>query len=92
MVHRSSTRQQNQLIFTGGGSAAASVQPTFFGSSCTAINVVAIHDYTECVPLSLLLAMALGDNLADGNALQRVRQLLAIRNQSGPGRGEEAHH
>ncbi|KAJ7606952.1 hypothetical protein DFH06DRAFT_1018939, partial [Mycena polygramma] len=37
----------NQLIFTGGGSAAASVQSTFFGSSCAGIDVVAIHDYTD---------------------------------------------
>ncbi|KAJ6517254.1 hypothetical protein C8R47DRAFT_1062949 [Mycena vitilis] len=37
----------NQLIFTGGGSAAASVQSTFFGSSCPGIDVVAIHGYTN---------------------------------------------
>ncbi|KAJ6462127.1 glycoside hydrolase family 5 protein [Mycena sanguinolenta] len=37
---------QNQLIFTGGGSAGASAQSAFFSSSC-AINVVAIHDYTD---------------------------------------------
>ncbi|KAJ7764361.1 glycoside hydrolase family 5 protein [Mycena metata] len=44
---RNNVGDRNQLIFTGGGSAGASVQPTFFGSSCPAIDVVAIHDYTE---------------------------------------------
>ena len=37
----------NQLIFTGGGSAAASVQPYFFSSNCPAIDVIAIHDYND---------------------------------------------
>ncbi|KAJ3911098.1 glycoside hydrolase family 5 protein [Lentinula edodes] len=35
-----------QLIFTGGGSAASSVQSVFFSSSC-AIDVVAVHDYND---------------------------------------------
>ncbi|KAJ7903193.1 glycoside hydrolase superfamily [Mycena leptocephala] len=51
---RNNTGDRNQLIFTGGGAAAASIQPTFFGSSCKAIDVVAVHDYTECVVITLL--------------------------------------
>ncbi|KAF5360071.1 hypothetical protein D9758_007553 [Tetrapyrgos nigripes] len=43
---RNNVGDRNQLIFTGGGSAAASVQSTFFSSSC-AIDVVAIHDYND---------------------------------------------
>ncbi|KAJ6498680.1 glycoside hydrolase family 5 protein [Mycena vulgaris] len=44
---RNNVGDRNQLIFTGGGSAGASVQSFFFGSSCPAIDVVAIHDYTD---------------------------------------------
>ncbi|KAF9461513.1 glycoside hydrolase family 5 protein [Collybia nuda] len=44
---RNNVGDRNQLIFTGGGSAASSVQSVFFGSSCPAIDVVAIHDYND---------------------------------------------
>ncbi|KAJ7874393.1 glycoside hydrolase family 5 protein [Mycena leptocephala] len=64
---RNNTGDRNQLIFTGGGSAAASVQPTFFGSSCTAIDVVAIHDYTDgydsYLPSAISQAQAVGKKL-----------------------------
>ncbi|KIK55243.1 glycoside hydrolase family 5 protein [Collybiopsis luxurians FD-317 M1] len=43
---RNNVGDRDQLIFTGGGSAAASVQSTFFSSSC-AVDVVAIHDYND---------------------------------------------
>ncbi|KAJ3854122.1 glycoside hydrolase family 5 protein [Lentinula lateritia] len=43
---RNNVGDTNQLIFTGGGSAASSVQPIFFSSSC-AIDVVAVHDYND---------------------------------------------
>ncbi|KAF7328625.1 Glycoside hydrolase family 5 protein [Mycena sanguinolenta] len=49
---RNNVGDPNQLIFTGGGSAGADVQSAF-SSSC-AINVVAIHDYTECVACRIL--------------------------------------
>ncbi|KAF8181368.1 glycoside hydrolase family 5 protein [Mycena galopus ATCC 62051] len=61
------TAQQNQLIFTGGGSAGASVQPIFFNSSCAAIDVVAIHDYTDgydsYMPAAVSQAQAAGKKL-----------------------------
>ncbi|KAK7033943.1 hypothetical protein VNI00_012570 [Paramarasmius palmivorus] len=44
---RNNVGDRNQLIFTGGGSAAASVQSFFFSSSCPAVDVVAIHDYND---------------------------------------------
>lgn len=44
---RNNVGNPNQLIFTGGGSAGASVQSYFFSSSCPGIDVVAIHDYTD---------------------------------------------
>ncbi|KAF5346798.1 hypothetical protein D9758_015724 [Tetrapyrgos nigripes] len=44
---RKNVEDKNQLIFTGGGSAAASVQPDFFKPSCSGIDVVAIHDYND---------------------------------------------
>lgn len=50
---RNNVGDRNQLIFTGGGSAAASVQSYFFGSNCPAIDVVAIHDYNEYAFYSL---------------------------------------
>ncbi|KAJ3893878.1 glycoside hydrolase family 5 protein [Lentinula edodes] len=43
---RNNVGDTNQLIFTGGGSAASSVQSIFFSSSC-AIDVVAVHDYND---------------------------------------------
>ncbi|KAF8826204.1 hypothetical protein HHX47_DHR6000617 [Lentinula edodes] len=43
---RNNVGDTNQLIFTGGGSAASSVQSVFFSSSC-AIDVVAVHDYND---------------------------------------------
>ncbi|TFK50436.1 glycoside hydrolase [Heliocybe sulcata] len=43
---RGNVGNPNMLIFTGGGSGSASVQSTFFSSSC-AIDVVAIHDYND---------------------------------------------
>jgi len=43
---RNNVGDTNQLILTGGGSAASSVQSTFFSSSC-AIDVVAVHDYND---------------------------------------------
>jgi len=43
---RNNVGDPDQLILTGGGSAAASVQSTFFSSSC-AIDVVSIHDYND---------------------------------------------
>jgi len=62
---RANVGDHNQLIFTGGNSAATSVQSGchslmsdlalitlpgyFFSSSCPAVDVVEIHDYTECV-------------------------------------------
>ncbi|KAF7351808.1 hypothetical protein MVEN_01141700 [Mycena venus] len=64
---RSNTGDRNQLIFTGGGSAAASVQPTFFSSSCPAIDVVAIHDYNDdydsFMPSAISQAKAAGKKL-----------------------------
>ncbi|KAJ6552845.1 hypothetical protein B0H19DRAFT_1210978 [Mycena capillaripes] len=61
------TSKRNQLIFTGGGSAGASVQSTFFGSSCSAIDVVAIHDYTEAydnyMPSAISQAQVAGKKL-----------------------------
>ncbi|KAJ7509047.1 glycoside hydrolase family 5 protein [Mycena galericulata] len=63
---RNNVGDPNQLIFTGGGSAAASVQSTFFQSSC-AINVVAIHDYTDgydsYMPSAISQAKAAGKKL-----------------------------
>jgi len=44
---RNNVGNKDQLIFTGGGSASASVQSYFFSSSCPAIDVVAIHDYND---------------------------------------------
>uniref|UniRef100_A0A0W0F991 mannan endo-1,4-beta-mannosidase n=1 Tax=Moniliophthora roreri TaxID=221103 RepID=A0A0W0F991_MONRR len=44
---RNNVGDRNQLIFTGGGSAAASVQSFFFSGSCPAVDVVAIHDYND---------------------------------------------
>ncbi|KAF7314147.1 Glycoside hydrolase [Mycena chlorophos] len=43
---RNNVGDKNQLIFTGGGSAAASVQSLFFQSSCE-VDVIAIHDYND---------------------------------------------
>ncbi|KAG5638029.1 hypothetical protein H0H81_002230 [Sphagnurus paluster] len=43
---RNNVGDKKQLIFTGGGSAASSVQSIFFTSSC-AVDVVAIHDYND---------------------------------------------
>ncbi|KAJ7167988.1 glycoside hydrolase family 5 protein [Mycena filopes] len=64
---RNNVGDRNQLIFTGGGSAAASVQLFFFGSSCTAIDVVAIHDYTDgydsYMPSAISQAKAAGKKL-----------------------------
>ncbi|KAJ7479277.1 glycoside hydrolase family 5 protein [Mycena latifolia] len=64
---RNNVGDRNQLIFTGGGSAAASVQPFFFGSSCPAIDVVAIHDYTDgydsYMPSAINQAQAAGKKL-----------------------------
>ncbi|KAJ7024988.1 glycoside hydrolase family 5 protein [Mycena alexandri] len=64
---RNNVGDPNQLIFTGGGSAAASVQPFFFGSSCPAIDVVAIHDYTDgydsYIPSAISQAQAAGKKL-----------------------------
>ncbi|KAF7354314.1 hypothetical protein MVEN_01119800 [Mycena venus] len=64
---RNNTGDRNQLIFTGGGSATASVQPTFFGSSCPAIDVVAIHDYNDdydsFMPSAIIQAKAAGKKL-----------------------------
>ncbi|KAF7362591.1 hypothetical protein MVEN_00607900 [Mycena venus] len=64
---RNNTGDRNQLIFTGGGSAAASVQPTFFSSSCPAIDVVAIHDYNDdydsFMPSAISQAQAAGKKL-----------------------------
>ncbi|KAF8167075.1 glycoside hydrolase family 5 protein [Mycena galopus ATCC 62051] len=63
---RNNVGDPNQLIFTGGGSAGASVQPAFFSSSC-AINVVAIHDYTDgydsYMPSAISQAEAAGKKL-----------------------------
>ncbi|KAJ7246835.1 glycoside hydrolase family 5 protein [Mycena haematopus] len=63
---RNNVGDPNQLIFTGGGSAGASVQSTFFSSSC-AINVVAIHDYTDgydsYMPSAVSQAKAAGKKL-----------------------------
>ncbi|KZV91731.1 glycoside hydrolase, partial [Exidia glandulosa HHB12029] len=44
---RANVGDKNQLIFTGGNSAGTSVQSFFFSSSCPAIDVVEIHDYTD---------------------------------------------
>ncbi|KAJ6562737.1 glycoside hydrolase family 5 protein [Mycena vulgaris] len=64
---RNNVGDRNQLIFTGGGSAAASVQPFFFGSSCPAVDVVAIHDYTDgydsYMPSAISQAQAAGKKL-----------------------------
>ncbi|KAJ7097501.1 glycoside hydrolase family 5 protein [Mycena crocata] len=64
---RNNVGDRNQLIFTGGGSAAASVQPFFFSSSCPAIDVVAIHDYTDgydsYMPSAISQAQAAGKKL-----------------------------
>ncbi|KAJ6472346.1 hypothetical protein C8R47DRAFT_727528 [Mycena vitilis] len=64
---RNNVGDKNQLIFTGGSSAAASVQAYFFGSSCTAIDVVAIHDYTDAydsyLPSAISAAKATGKKL-----------------------------
>ncbi|KAF7304047.1 Glycoside hydrolase [Mycena indigotica] len=43
---RNNVGDRNQLIFTGGGAAASSVQSAFFASSC-AVDVVAVHDYND---------------------------------------------
>ncbi|KAJ6461152.1 glycoside hydrolase family 5 protein [Mycena vitilis] len=64
---RNNVGDKNQLIFTGGSSAGTSVQSTFFGSSCTAIDVVAIHDYTDAydsyLPSAISQAQAAGKKL-----------------------------
>ncbi|KAJ7247105.1 glycoside hydrolase family 5 protein [Mycena rebaudengoi] len=64
---RNNVGDRKQLIFTGGGSAGASVQAFFFGSSCTAIDVVAIHDYTDgydsYMPSAINQAKAAGKKL-----------------------------
>ncbi|KAF8146714.1 glycoside hydrolase, partial [Mycena galopus ATCC 62051] len=64
---RNNVADANQLIFTGGGSAGASVQPIFFNSSCAAIDVVAIHDYTDgydsYMPAAISQAQAAGKKL-----------------------------
>ncbi|KAJ7192125.1 glycoside hydrolase [Mycena pura] len=64
---RNNVGDRNQLIFTGGGSAGASVQPIFFSSSCPAIDVVAIHDYIDgydaYMPAALSQALAAGKKL-----------------------------
>ncbi|KAJ7891079.1 glycoside hydrolase [Mycena leptocephala] len=64
---RNNTGDRNQLIFTGGGSAGSSVQPIFFGSACTAIDVVAIHDntdgYDSYMPSAITQAKAAGKKL-----------------------------
>ncbi|KAF7354066.1 hypothetical protein MVEN_01093900 [Mycena venus] len=64
---RNNVADANQLIFTGGGSAGASVQPIFFNSSCAAIDVVAIHDYTDgydsYIPATISQAKAAGKKL-----------------------------
>ncbi|KAJ7891073.1 glycoside hydrolase [Mycena leptocephala] len=64
---RNNTGDRNQLIFTGGGSAGSSVQPIFFGSASTAIDVVAIHDYTDgydtYMPSAITQAKAAGKKL-----------------------------
>ncbi|KIK55227.1 glycoside hydrolase family 5 protein [Collybiopsis luxurians FD-317 M1] len=63
---RNNVGDRDQLIFTGGGSAAASVQSTFFSSSC-AVDVVAIHDYNDdydsFVPSAVSQAQAAGKML-----------------------------
>lgn len=43
---RNNVGDKNQLVFTGGHSAAVSVQSRFFQSSCP-VDVIAIHDYTD---------------------------------------------
>ncbi|KAJ7090625.1 hypothetical protein C8R44DRAFT_891797 [Mycena epipterygia] len=64
---RNNVGDRKQLIFTGGGSAGASVQSFFFGSSCPAIDVVAIHDYTDgydsYMPSAISQAQAVGKKL-----------------------------
>ncbi|KAL0062007.1 hypothetical protein AAF712_011163 [Marasmius tenuissimus] len=64
---RNNVGDRNQLIFTGGGSAASSVQPFFFSSSCPAIDVVAIHDYNDdydtFIPTAISQARSAGKKL-----------------------------
>ncbi|KAJ7589457.1 glycoside hydrolase family 5 protein [Mycena floridula] len=64
---RNNVGDRNQLIFTGGGSASASVQSFFFGSSCTAVDVVSIHDYNDdydsFMPSAVSQAKAAGKKL-----------------------------
>ncbi|KZP30326.1 glycoside hydrolase family 5 protein [Athelia psychrophila] len=63
---RGNVGDPNQLIFSGGNSAGVSVQSAFFASSC-AIDVVAIHDYTDgydsYLPAAIKAAQAAGKKL-----------------------------
>ncbi|KAF8877913.1 glycoside hydrolase superfamily [Infundibulicybe gibba] len=64
---RNNVGDRKQLIFTGGGSAASSVQSLFFSSACPAIDVVAIHDYNDdydsFMPSAISQAQAAGKKL-----------------------------
>ncbi|KAJ7064055.1 glycoside hydrolase family 5 protein [Mycena amicta] len=63
---RNNVGDRNQLIFTGGGSAASSVQSAFFASSCP-VDVIAIHDYNDdydsFMPSAVSQAQAAGKKL-----------------------------
>jgi len=63
---RNNVGDKNQLVFTGGHSAAVSVQSRFFQANCP-VDVVAIHDYTDAydsyLPNALTAARNAGKRL-----------------------------
>ncbi|KAH7097920.1 glycoside hydrolase superfamily [Auriculariales sp. MPI-PUGE-AT-0066] len=67
---RNNVGDKNQLILTGGNSATTSVQSYFFSSSCPAVDVVEIHDYTDAwdsyIPNAISQAKAAGKKLIVG--------------------------
>ncbi|KAJ7815015.1 glycoside hydrolase [Mycena leptocephala] len=76
--------QQNQLIFTGGGSAGSSVQPIFFGSACTAIDLVAIHDYTDKAAGKKLVVEEWGSLVGTGRTANLNSNVQKINNYKLP--------
>ncbi|KAH7097923.1 glycoside hydrolase family 5 protein [Auriculariales sp. MPI-PUGE-AT-0066] len=69
MQIRGNVGNPNQLIFSGGNSAATSVQSAFFSSDCP-VDVVEIHDYTDAydqyLPDAISQAQAAGKKLIVG--------------------------
>ncbi|KAJ6610644.1 hypothetical protein B0H10DRAFT_1953674 [Mycena sp. CBHHK59/15] len=80
----------NQLIFTGGRSAGASVQSFFFGSWCPiGVSRSKTSNYTECAADLPICRTHPTD--AQNFFVQRLLQLHALRGIPGAGRGQEAH-